>query len=54
MLRWICICCYREEAQETVALLEDNVKDVEVERDDLKARLAAMEAIAEEKASVSI
>ena len=44
---------FREEAQETVSLLEDSVKDVETERDELKAKVEGMLSAAEEKANVS-
>ena len=47
------LSCYREEAQETVSLLEDNVKDVESERDELKTKLEALAASAEERLNVS-
>ena len=43
---------FREEAQETVSLLEDSVKDVETERDQLKAKVEAMSTAAEEKTNV--
>lgn len=48
------LSCYREEAQETISLLEENVKDVETERDELKAKVDAMAAAAEEKSNVII
>ena len=42
----------RETTQETVSLLEDNVRDVETERDELKSRIQSMTAMAEEKDKV--
>ena len=36
-----------------MSLLEDNVKDVETERDELKAKVADMLSAAEQKANVS-
>jgi hypothetical protein len=39
------ISCYREESQETVTLLEENVKDLEKEKDILTSQLqGALEA----------
>ena len=43
----------RETTQETVSLLEDNVKDVETERDELKSKIQSMTAMAEEKDKVN-
>ena len=43
----------RETTLETVSLLEDNVRDVETERDELKSRIQSMTAMAEEKDKVN-
>ena len=48
-LRFYC----RETTQETVSLLEDNVRDVETERDELRSKIQSMTAMAEEKDQVN-
>ena len=40
-----CVCLCREESQETISLLEESVRGLEVERDGLKSQLqTALEA----------